>query len=76
MFASLKAAAQDVANKSQEAAKKAYDAGKERLDTATAGKKLLDEGGEEMKTKMLAKKVERYLSFRCVYHGPAVEHRW
>jgi hypothetical protein len=61
MFANLKAAAQDAAVKAQEAATKAYEAGKERVETGMAGKKLLDEGGEEMKTKMLAKKASRDL---------------
>lgn len=62
MFANLKAAATDAAKKAQAAATTAYEAGKERVETGMAGKKLLDEGGEEMKTKMLAKKASKDLA--------------
>jgi hypothetical protein len=60
MFASLKAqatsAATAAASAAQAGAKAAYDGAKERVETAQAGKKMLDEGGEEIKLKLLAKK--------------------
>lgn len=40
----------------QDKVKAASDAAKERYEHANTGKKMVDEGGEEMKTKLLAKK--------------------
>jgi hypothetical protein len=67
MFDKLKASAASAANAAAEQAQKAANIAAEqaqktasdikaRVDTAQAGKKLLDEGGEGMKKKLLAKK--------------------
>jgi len=59
MFANLKAQATAVANAAAEQATKAAAQVKERVDTGVAANKLLTEGGEGMKKKLLAKKASK-----------------
>mmetsp|Transcript_49965 Transcript_49965/g.88822 ORF Transcript_49965/g.88822 Transcript_49965/m.88822 type:complete len:411 (-) Transcript_49965:56-1288(-) len=56
MFDSLKKNLATAASAAQAGANSAMSAAKDRLDTAQAAKKLLDEGGEPMAAKLLAKK--------------------
>lgn len=55
MFAKMKEKATAAALAAADGAQKLAADTKERIDTASAGKKMLDEGGEAMKQKLLAK---------------------
>lgn len=59
MFANLKAQATAAASAAAEQATKAAADIKSRVDTAQAGNKLLSEGGEGMKKKLLAKQASK-----------------
>lgn len=56
MFSQLKAKAAAAATAAVDVGKQAYDQAKDRVETAQAGKKMLDDGGPAMKEYLLAKK--------------------